>query len=315
MQLAGAALALVLVAGAAPGGWGPAPAARARLTAVTSTTILADLVRRVAGERWDVKAIVPVGADPHAYQATPGDARRLASADLVVLVGAGLETPALEKLVRSAAKAATVLKVAPALGVVRDGEGTVEAGSAGDEHGHGGEVDPHVWWSVPLTIRLVEEVEAALERVDPEGAPVYRTNLQGYTHELQRLDGWIREQVAAIPPDRRLLATNHGVLGYFAREYGFCVVGEVLPGTSSLAEASAADTARLVTRLKQLRVPAIFAETTVSPVLAARVSREAGVRLVTLYTDSLGPEGSGAETYVGFMKTNVGRIVEALRGG
>ena len=158
---------------AAPAGDVPQVRAASRpavLQAVTSTTILQDLVRQVAGERWAVASLLPPGADPHAYQPTPGDARRLSSAKLVVMVGAGLEPPALERFIRSAAREAQVVAVAPVAALSReelearaylaqspsardashDGRSEAEQG-----HAHEGELDPHVWWSVPRTIRIV----------------------------------------------------------------------------------------------------------------------------------------------------------------
>lgn len=313
-----------------------AQAAETRWQAVTSTTILQDLVRQVAGDRWTVASLLPAGADPHAYQVTAGDARLLSSAKLVVMVGAGLEPPALDRLIRSVAKGAKLLEVGDEVAVPREeleaqvgeapthereaetshghDEGHHEAAPHEHGHAHEGDLDPHFWWSVPRTIRAVEVIAETLARLDPAGAEGYRARAAAYTGRLRALDAWIRQRVATIPPERRLLVTNHDALAYLAAEYGFRVVGTVLPGTSTLTEASASETARLAQRLRQLGVRAIFAENTASPVLASQLSREAGVRLVTLYTDSLGPSGSGAETYEGYMRVNIDRIVEALSG-
>lgn len=333
--LLGAALAAALASWAAPlaPGLPRARAAQARQV-VTSTTILQDLVRQVAGDRWTVASLLPVGADPHAYQVTAGDARLLSSAKLVVMVGAGLEPAALDRLIRSVAKGAELLELGDEVAVARAeleaqvGEAPApmrEAGSSGDAgdhgaeahedgHGHEGELDPHFWWSVPRTIRAVEIIAGTLARLDPAGAEEYRARASAYTERLRALDAWIRQRVATIPPERRLLVAYHDALAYLAAEYGFRVVGTVLPGTSTLAEASASETARLARRMRQEGARAIFAENTASPVLASQLSQEAGVRLVTLYTDSLGPEGSGAETYEGYMRVNIDRIVEALGG-
>lgn len=294
-----------------------ARAAAATRRAVTSTTILADLVRQVAGDEWSVVSLLPVGADPHAYQPGPGDAQRLSGADLVVMVGAGLEPASLSRLVANTPSRATVLELAPRVALRWDDIPAEQGTAAPDGHAHDhdeeSEWDPHFWWSVPRVAMAVEVVADGLARIDPAGEAGYRARAAAYHERLQALDAWIRQQVATIPPERRLLVTNHDALGHLAVEYGFTLVGTVLPGTSTLAEASAASTARLLDRIRSLPVGAIFAEATASPVLAERVSRETGLPLVTLYTDSLGPPGSGAETYEGYMRTNVQRIVEALR--
>ena len=309
------AAALLAALVAVGGGMAAQAAAGASLQAVVSTTILQDLVQTVAGDGWSVVSLMPPGADPHSYQPAPGDARRLASARLVVLVGAGLEPPALSRLVRTAAPKGAVVELAPLVAMRRDEIARRAYGEGGPAHPDEGELDPHFWWSVPRVMQAVEAVADTLARLDPGGEPGYRARAAAYRRRLQELDAWIRQQVATIPPERRLLVANHDALGHLAAEYGFTVVGTVLPGGSTLAEASASDTARLLQRIRSLPVKAIFAEATASPALGERVSREAHLPLVTLYTDSLGPPGSGAETYEGFMRTNVTRIVEALRDG
>ncbi len=298
---------------------GASTGATARPLAVATNTILADLTAQVAGERWDVYPLLPPGADPHGFEPTPRDARHLAAARAVILVGGGYETPALVRMIRSAASRAEVVSMEPLLMAWADLKpGTGEGGGQGEDgSGQGeqaGEVDPHFWTSVPAVIRAVERIRDGLAQADPEGAQAYRHAARAYIERLQELDAWVREQVARIPRSRRLLVTNHDTLRYFAREYGFTVEGSLIPSVSPLAEPSAADVARLLRRLGELRVPAIFVETTLSPALARRVAQETGARVVVLYTDSLGEPGSGAHTYEQYVRTNVQRIVQALGG-
>ena len=115
-----------------------------------------------------------------------------------------------------------------------------------------------------------------------------------------------------VPEDRRLLVTSHDSLGYFANLYGFEVVGVILSTTTEV-EPSAADLADLIQEVEEYSVPAVFGETTVSERLAQAVSTESGAKLVRLHSGSLGAEGSGAENYVEMVRTNVERIVEALK--
>ena len=127
------------------------------------------------------------------------------------------------------------------------------------------------------------------------------------------LHAWIQDQVSALAPERRLLVTSHDSLSYFAKLYGFEVVGLVIPSLSTHVEPSAEHIAGLVDVIREHGVPAVFGETTVSDRLASAVARETGADLVQLYSGSLGPEGSGADTYLGMVRTNVMRIVEALK--
>ena len=178
-------------------------------------------------------------------------------------------------------------------------------------HGHGLE-DPHFWFD-PLRVKLaVNDIAARLSMLDPDRGDTYSANASAYNARLDELHAWSEQQAATVPEDRRLLVTSHDSFGYFANLYGFEVVGVVLSGTTDV-EPSAGDLADLVEEVKEYGVAAVFGETTVSERMASTVASESGAELVRLYSGSLGLEGSGAETYIEMIRTNVGRIVEALK--
>ena len=178
-------------------------------------------------------------------------------------------------------------------------------------HGHGIE-DPHFWFDLLRVKLVINDIAARLSALDPERSDAYRANAFSYNARLDELHAWTEQQVSGVPKDRRLLVTSHDSLGYFANLYGFEVVGVVLSLTTDV-DPSAEDLADLVEEVKENGVPAVFGETTVSERLANAVATESGAKLVRLYSGSLGPGGSGAGTYVDMMRTNVERIVEALR--
>ena len=192
----------------------------------------------------------------------------------------------------------------------------IEAITSGGEdehagHGHGVE-DPHFWFD-PLRVKLaVNDVAARLSVLDPDRGDTYRANASAYNARLDELHAWTEEQTSAVPEENRLLVTSHDSFGYFADLYGFEVVGVVLSITTDVAP-SAGDLADLVEEVRENGVSAVFGETTVSERLAKAVASESGAELVRLYSGSLGPEGSGAATYIEMVRTNVGRIVEALK--
>ena len=191
-----------------------------------------------------------------------------------------------------------------------------EAGGHGheDEHGHAhGAYDPHFWFD-PIRVKIaVNEIAARLAVIDPENASVYYQNAAAYEEKLDELHAWIQEQVSVLAPERRLLVTSHDSLAYFAKAYGFEVVGLVIPSLSTHVEPSAEHIAALVDVIREHEVPALFGETTVSDRLAQAVARETGAEVVQLYSGSLGPEDSDAGTYLGMVRANVTRIVEALK--
>ena len=181
-----------------------------------------------------------------------------------------------------------------------------------DDHGHGAE-DPHFWFD-PIRVKLaINEMAAQLSYLDPENADTYYVNADAYGDELDELHAWIQGHVEMVPPERRLLVTSHDSLGYLAEAYGFEVVGLVIPSLAPDVEPSAEHLSEVIEAVRENNVPAVFGETTVSDRLALTIAQETGAELVQLYSGSMGVEGSGADTYVGMVRTNVERIVEALK--
>ncbi len=278
-----------------------------RLRLVATTNIVGDVVRNVGGESIDLTVLMGPGVDPHSYVPTADDTRAIHDAHLVFANGAGLEANLEEMLAHAGGQAVRVqlsdgLELLPLPGL------NVE----GNEGHTDGNVDPHVWFSVPNVIQWVSKIEEVLSTLDPGNAARYAGNAQTYAAELEALDAWIEEQVAQIPETNRKLVTNHPAFGYLARRYGLEQVGAVYPISPS-AEPSARDIAALQDAIRQAGVKAVFTESTVSLQLAEQVARDTGVALIPLYSGSLGEPGGGAETYIELMRTDISAIVEALR--
>ena len=206
------------------------------------------------------------------------------------------------------------------VGIHGEPEGHDEHGHeemAQDPHGHEGHdhgpLDPHFWFD-PIRVKLaVNEMAYQLAIQDPANASVYDANATSYGEQLDELHAWIQEHVAMVPPERRLLVTSHDTFAYLAQAYGFEVVGLVIPSLAPDVEPSAEHLAELIDVVAEHDLPAVFGETTVSERLAQTIARETGAELVQLYADSMGGPGSGADTYLGMVRTNVERIVEALK--
>lgn len=291
--------------GGSPGG-PAAEARRARPTVVATTTIVADLIRQVAGERVDCTSLMGVGIDPHSYRPTPRDADRLAKADLVVASGLHLEGKLAELLARLSQRKPVVF-VAEAV----PEQARLEAAA--------GIADPHVWFDLALWADCVTAVVEPLAALDPEGAAGFREAAETYRQSLLAAHEAIRAKIASIEPDRRVLVTAHDAFRYFGRGYGIEVVG--VQGVSTETEAGLADINRLVELLVSRQIPAVFVETSVSDrsVQAIREGAEArGHTVVTggrLYSDALGEPGSGGDTLLAALEANVEVIVAALGGG
>ena len=266
---------------------------------LASTTFLTDITRNVVGDRVKVESLLPVGADPHSYQPTPQDVAKIEQSKLLIINGAEYEH-FLESLLENAGGERDIIEASSGLRLRTDAE---------SEHG----VDPHLWLDPNNVIVYVENIREGLTHFDPDGAAIYQSNADAYVSQLEALDTWINEHVSQIPPERRLLVTNHEALGYFADRYSFTVIGAVLPSVSSDASTSAGQMAELIEQIKSSGTPAIFLDEVENPALAQQIADETGVKIVAdLHLESL-TDGPPAATYIDMMKHNVTQIVNALR--
>jgi ABC-type Zn uptake system ZnuABC Zn-binding protein ZnuA len=280
------------------------PAAqKIRVLAVES--FLADITQNIAGDRLQVDSLVPVGVDPHSFEAGPQDVAKIADCQVLVINGAGLESW-LNKLLDNAGGSRLVVTASDGLASRTPGAGeVVDADIQGD---------PHFWLDPNLVIHYVENIRNGLSQADPDGKETYAANAQAYTARLTEVDGWIRLQVEQIPAERRLLVTNHETFGYFADRYGFKVIGTIVPSVSTGSAPSAQQMAGLVEAIKAAHAPAIFLETGTNPDLADQIAAETGVKVVTgLYTHSITPPGGEAPDYIAMLKFDTQAIVNALK--
>jgi zinc/manganese transport system substrate-binding protein len=297
-----AALLLVMTLALASAGCGDdgGSGGGSEVRAVATTTIAGDLARSVGGERVEVDVLVPADADPHDYEPRPSDAVALAEADLVIRSGGDLDEW-LGDLIDNAGGDALEVTL---LDSVRSIEG-----------GHD-EVDPH-WWQDPRNaILAVGAVRDALAEADPGGRRAYERNATAYERRLRELDADIERCMARVPREKRKLVTTHDALGYFAERYDLEVIGAVIPSLSTQAQPAARDVDALVEQIEEEGVEAIFPEVAVAQRLERAISRESGAEVGReLWTDSLGGEGSGAETYLDAMRANADALAEGMSGG
>jgi zinc/manganese transport system substrate-binding protein len=274
----------------------------AAVPVVGTTPHVADLVANVGGERVDVRGLLARGADPHGYEPRPSDAAAIAEAAVVFKSGGEVDAW-LDELVDNAGGDAEVVAL---IGSVKTLEG---------EYGED-ETDPH-WWQDPRNaVRAVAAIRDALTEADPDGRATYERNAAAYARELRRLDSEIAACLAKVPADKRKLVTTHDSLGYFAQRYGVEVIGSVIPSLSTQAQPSAGDIADLVDQVRDEGVEAVFPEAGADERLERALSRDAGAAVgAPLFADTLGEEGSGAETYVDAMAANTAALVDGMSGG
>lgn len=286
---------------------------------MATTSIWADIVANVACDgQAEVTTLIPPGGDPHAFQPSLQDRGRMESAVMIVANGLELEE-GLEDTLEAVQEAGTpvfhmadhIETIGFAPGMELEHEGEEEEEEEDEEEHHGGD-DPHVWFDpirVADALLPLSEALAAQGGLDSVALSACVTKYRG---ELVGLDDEIAGILAPLPHEERLMLTNHDALGYFANRYDFELVGTVIPGGSSVGEANPAALQELIGLIEQTGVPAIFAESSHSSDDAEALARQADVEVVVLDTGSLGPSGSGSDTYLGFMRSNAQKIADAL---
>ncbi|MEF2278877.1 zinc ABC transporter substrate-binding protein [Deinococcus sp. YIM 134068] len=287
-------------------------ASAAPLNVSATTSIVADFVRAVGGERVRVNVIVPVGGDAHTFQPSTAAIRNLAGSRVLFANGAGLESW-LPRL-KAAAPSVPVRELTAGLKLreLEEEEGHAHEGEeAHEEHGP---LDPHAWWDPTLAAGYARNVAGVLTKLDPAGKKTYQANLNTFTRQINTLDAYAKGQFATVPAARRKIVTNHDSLHYLARRYGLTVVGTVIPGIGTEREPSARELAALVGAVRKSGARVIFTENTLNARLAQTLARETGARIAPpLYTDALGPGGSAGETFLGAFRANVDTMVRSLR--
>ncbi len=309
---------------AACAGDGPAgdDAGDGGLRIVATTSILGDVTRALVAGDGEVEVLMPPGADPHGFAPSAAQAAAVREADLVVANGLGLEESLTDLIGAAREEGVPVLELAPQLDPIPLRTGVGDAGDEAsaapgdpDDHAEDG-LDPHVWFD-PIRmadgVTILADALAEASGGTPDRATWTRRGAD-YAAQLVALDEELRSTLATIPAGRRVLVTNHDAIGYLAARYDLDLVGTVVPGGSTLAGASAARLAQLAAIVREAGVPAIFAENTADDRLADALAREVGERVavVSLYTDALGPPGSGADSYPGLLRTDARLIADAL---
>jgi zinc/manganese transport system substrate-binding protein len=269
---------------------------QAPLKVVASFSILGDLVKNVGGERVEVTTLVGADGDVHVYTPTPGDARKIADAKLLIVNGFGLEGW-LPRLLQAAGGKASIVTVTKGIAPLRLGS----------------DADPHAWQSVANTRQYVSNIRDALAAADPTDADYFGKNAQAYLAKLDALDGEVRQAVSQIPENHREVISTHDAFGYFAARYGIRFIAPV--GVSTESEPSARDIAKIIAQVKAEHIPAVFLERIGDPRLMRRISAETGARIGgTLYSDALTDEKGDAPTYIDMVRHNIRTLASALGG-
>lgn len=277
-----------------------------RVDVVATVGMVADVVENVGGDLVDVESLMGPGVDPHLYNPSAGDVKKMADAEVVFYVGLHLEGKMIDAFDALGDKALGVAEKIDESKLI-----------ATDEEYEGGSFDPHIWFDVDLWSSVVPEIVEKLVQVDPANAEFYVANGDAYLAELEVLSEWVTGRVAEVPENSRVLVTAHDAFGYFGEAYGFEVKG--LQGISTASDFGVKDLEALVNFIVEREIKAIFVESSVAPkaiealkegVVAKGWNVEIGGEL---FSDAMGDAGTVEGTYLGMVKHNVDTIVNALK--
>ncbi|MBV7499098.1 metal ABC transporter solute-binding protein, Zn/Mn family [Achromobacter sp. ACM05] len=311
------------------------------LKVVASFSILGDIVREVGGADISLTTLVGPDGDAHGYEPTPGDAKKLADARVLVVNGLDFETwlPKLTKGSGFAGQTVTASKGVTPRKFAGHGDGHAHGADHdhdhkdghdqknGDDHDHDhdddhdhkpghhhhhGDADPHAWQSLANGVIYARNVADGLAAADPAHAQAYRQRADAYVAKLQALDASVRKTFGAIGADRRKVVTSHDAFGYFGDAYGVTFIPAM--GVSTDAEPSAREVAAIIEQVRRDKVPAVFVENISSPKLVQQIARETGAKVGgTLYSDALSKPGQPGATYLEMFEWNARQLAAALQ--
>ncbi|MEO7119357.1 MAG: metal ABC transporter substrate-binding protein [Candidatus Limnocylindrales bacterium] len=279
-----------------------------KLDVATTVAPISSLARNIGGDRIRLHGFVPDATNSHTFEPSPSDARLLAAADLIIVNGLHLEQPTLD-LAEASKRATTPIKLLGDNTITED-EWLFDFSFPESE----GDPNPHLWMNVRYALRYAELMRDWFSEADATNATYYAANFDLLKARLDQLDGLVKLGVASVPEQNRKLLTYHDSWAYWARQYGFTVIGAVQ--ASDFSDPSPQEVAGLIDQIRAEKVPAVFgSEVFPSPVLE-QIARESGARFVEALRDD---EPPGAElapehTYLGMLKKDMQIMVEALGG-
>lgn len=272
-------------------------AASTKPKVVASASMIADMIKNIAGDRVELQTIVPIGGDPHIYEATPKDAQMVADADLIFRNGLTFEGW-LNELIENAGSKAEVITVT---------QGITPISSLVYQNA----TDPHAWMDARNGLKYAENIKNTLVTYDGSNKAFYESNYARYRIQLLEADQYIEQKIGTIPSEKRILITSHDAFQYFGRRYGIRL--ESILGTSTDADIQTSDIVRINKVIQQSQVPALFVESTINPKVLEQLARDNNVVIGgKLYADSIGDKDSPAPSYIEMLTHNTDVIVAGL---
>jgi ABC-type Zn uptake system ZnuABC Zn-binding protein ZnuA len=275
---------------------------------VTTVAPLTDIARNIGGDRIDLYGIIPDGTNSHTFEPKPSDAKRLSQADLVIVNGLHLEEPTLDLAEANLKSGAEIKKLGD--NTITERDYVFDFSFPREE----GSPNPHLWMNPAYALRYAELMRDWLAEKDPRNADYYRANFDRFKARIDELDAGIRQAIQTVPEENRRLITYHDSWAYWAREYGWQVIGAVQP--SDFREPRPQDVAAVIDQIKEERVPAVFGSEVFPSKVLKQIASETGAQYIDKLSDDAPPgkPGDNDHTYIGMMLYNMRIMLDALGG-
>jgi manganese/iron transport system substrate-binding protein len=279
-----------------------------KLDVATTVAPISSLARNIGGDRIRLRGIIPDATDSHTFEPAPSDARTFANADLIVVNGLHLEQPTLDLAEASKRPDTPVMALGDA--TITQDQWLFDFSfpeSAGDPN-------PHLWMDVRYAMRYAELMRDWFSQADPANGDYYAANYDRLKASLDDLDTRIRDVVQTVPEQDRKLLTYHDSWAYWAREYGFEVIGAVQ--ASDFSDPSPREVARLIDQIRELGLPAVFGSEVFPSTVLQQIASESGARFIDALRDDEPPGATDApeHTYMGMLKDDMVVMMDALGG-
>jgi ABC-type Zn uptake system ZnuABC Zn-binding protein ZnuA len=279
-----------------------------KLRVVTTVAPITSIAANIAGDLADILGVVPEGTNSHTFEPPPSVAEDFTSADIVFVNGLSLEEPTKDLAKTNLPASATTCELGTA--TIPESEYIYDFSFPKE----GGKPNPHLWTNPPMAKIYAQTIAKVFENRDPANAAAYKKNLSAFMTKVDALDNAFKTAAETIPQKLRALLTYHDAYAYFAKHYGWTVIGAIQP--SSFDEPTPQDVVQLITQVKELGVKAIFgSEVFPSPILE-QIGKETGVRYVDVLRDDdlPGTPGTADHSWLGLMKFDYITMIDALGG-
>jgi len=310
-----------------------------KVKAVSTTSMLTDLVKQIGGDKVEVTGLMGANVDAHEFELTAKHQKAVKKANVVFSSGLQLEGKAIDVLknitIKNKGKFYAVGdELKKTLGISEKGFIKSEEGHEHhhehdhedehhhehedhEEHHHHGDIDPHFWHDINLWKEAAKFVTSKLSEIDSKNTKVYEKNRDSYIEKLNNLQKELNEKVAKVSETERVAITQHDAFAYLSRAFKINMIH--IQGISTLAEATPEHVQKVAKLAKERKAKAIFAEAStnnkgIDSVIAAAKSMGHDLKKGgNLFADSLGTAEEGASTYIDMMRKNINTILEAIK--